>query len=149
MKCSCRVLIYILLKYWTLCIALLSPRNGVGGDIVMRPFVCGWVSGWLGACLRACIRPSVALLVNAIQTEPFQLGLSNSVHILLMTTQDNTYWFSRSEVKGQGHTLHIVVKPCKQDTDWTVSAQTVKLGTHTVFRVKGQGHTLDIVFKPF
>ena len=32
--------------------------------------------------------------------------------------------------KGQGHTLQIVVKPCNHDTDWTVSARTIKLGTH-------------------
>ena len=32
---------------------MLSPRNSVGGDIVTRPFVGGWVSewvrGWVGA----------------------------------------------------------------------------------------------------
>ena len=37
------------------------------------------------------------------------------------------------KVRGQGHTLHIVVKPCKHDTDLTVTARTVKLGTHTTF----------------
>ena len=36
-------------------------------------------------------------------------------------------------VKGRGHTLHIVVKPCKHNTDWTVSAMTIKLGTHTSY----------------
>ena len=41
-----------------------------------------------------------------------------------------TYWFFRSGVKGQGHMLDIVVKPCKYDTDWTVPARTVKLGIH-------------------
>ena len=29
--------------------------------------------------------------------------------------------------------LHIVVKPCKHDTDWTVSARTVKLGTQITY----------------
>ena len=28
---------------------LLSPRNRVGGDIVTRPFVGGWVSEWVRA----------------------------------------------------------------------------------------------------
>ena len=36
-------------------------------------------------------------------------------------------------VKGQGHTLHIVVIPCKRDTDWTVSARTVKLCTQITY----------------
>ena len=26
---------------------LLSPRNSVGGDIVTRPFMGGWVSEWV------------------------------------------------------------------------------------------------------
>ena len=45
---------------------------------------------------------------NTIQTEPFQLEPSNLIHILPMT---------RSGVKGQGHMLCSVVKPCKHDTD--------------------------------
>ena len=46
----------------------LSPRNSVGGDKVMQPFVCGWVSEWVGESLRA----SVALcLVGKIQTTVF------------------------------------------------------------------------------
>ena len=51
--------------------------------------------------------------------------------------------FSRSGVKGQGHTLHIVVKPCKHHTDGTVSAMFVKLGTHTTFDKR----TSPIAFK--
>ena len=51
--------------------------------------------------------------VNMIQTEPFKLGPSNLVHVLLMTRND-TYWFSRLGVKGQGHILNVVVTPCKQ-----------------------------------
>ena len=40
-----------------------------------------------------------------------------------------------SKVKVTRYTLllNIVVKPCKHDTDWTVSARTVKLGTHTTY----------------
>ena len=34
----------------------LSPRNSVGGDIVMRPFVCGWVSEWVGVWVRPSVR---------------------------------------------------------------------------------------------
>ena len=60
-------------------------------------------------------------LVNTIQTEPFQLWLSNLVCILLMTRGRHLLI---SKVKGQGHTLHIVVKPCKHDT---VLSRTVKL----------------------
>ena len=29
--------------------SFLSPRNSVGGDIVTRPFVGGWVSEWVRA----------------------------------------------------------------------------------------------------
>ena len=54
-------------------------------------------------------------LVNTIQTELFQLGPSNLVHTSY-DKKDNSYCFSRSGVKGRGHTLSIVVKPCKHDT---------------------------------
>ena len=92
---------------------------------------------------------SVALstnLVNMIQTELFQY-YHHTWYIYFLWQEDVTYWFSRSGVKGQGHTLHIVVKPCKHDTDWTVSARTVKLGTYflwqkgqqlLIFKVRGQ-----------
>ena len=95
-------------------------------------------------------------LVNTIQTEPFQLGPSNLVHILLMTRGRHLLIF---KVKGQGHTLHIIVKPCKHDTDLTVSANPSNLvhinflwqedNTYWFSRswVKGQGHKLNIVVK--
>ena len=55
--------------------------------------------------------------------------------------------------------LHIVVKPCKHDTDWTIWARTVTLGTHTAYDKRtnpidfqGQGQRsrshLHIVVKP-
>ena len=46
----------------------------------------------------------------------------NLIHILLMT-RGRHYWFPRSGVKGQGHMLYSVVKPCKHDT-----AEPFKLG---------------------
>ena len=107
------------------------------------------------------VRLSVRLstkLVDTIQTEPFELGPSNLVHILLMT-RGRTLLIFKVRVKGQGHTLDIVHKACRHDTDWTVWARTVKLGTHTTYDKrtnpidfqgqgsKGQGHTLDIVHK--
>ena len=104
----------------------------------------------MGVCLST-------KLVNKIQTEPFQY-YHHTWYIYSLWQEDVTYWFSRSGVKGQGHTLHIVVKPCKQDTDWNVSARTVKLGTYFLWQkdnsynvllsrsgVKGRGHTLSIV----
>ena len=73
-------------------------------------------------------------LVNTIQTEMFQLGPSNLVHTSYdKRTTATMYCFSRSGVKGRGHTLSIVVKPFKHDTDWIVSARSIKLGTHTSY----------------
>ena len=51
-----------------------------------------------------------------IQTEFLGLRSSNLVNILLLQ-EDDTFCFSRSGVKGQGHALVVVVKPCKHDTD--------------------------------
>ena len=54
-------------------------------------------------------------LVNRIQTRPFKLGLSNVVHMLLMTRGKHLLI---SKVKGQWSRsyAYIVVKPCKHDT---------------------------------
>ena len=53
---------------------LLSPRNIVGGNIVTRPFVGGWVSEWV----RVCVCVSVTLyLVGTITTTVFARSLSN------------------------------------------------------------------------
>ena len=41
---------------------LLSPRNSVGGDIVMRPFVCGWVSECVCPAVSLSVRPSRSAL---------------------------------------------------------------------------------------
>ena len=82
-------------------------------------------------------------LVNTIQTEPFKLGPSNLVHILLMTRGRHLLIF---KVMGQRSrscsTLLLsfclsvcpsVHKACRLDTDWTVQARTVKLGTLTTY----------------
>ena len=50
--------------------------------------------------------------VNTTQTEPLQLGLSNMVHVHLMTRGRHLLLF---KAQGQGHMLDNVVKPCKQD----------------------------------
>ena len=92
---------------------------------------------WYGVGICPSIRLSICrsvhkVLVNTIQTEPFKLGPSNFVHVLLMT-RGQTLLISRSGVKGQGHMLHIVIQPCKHDADITVPVRTVKLGKHTTY----------------
>ena len=37
---------------------LLSSRDSVGGDIVTRPFVGGWVSERVGGCVDELVGPS-------------------------------------------------------------------------------------------
>ena len=92
------------------------------------------------------------LLLNRVN---IRLEPSNLMHILRMTKGRHLLLLTAG-VKGQGHTLYLVVKPCKHDTDWTVSARTVKLVMHTfyvkrttpiVFKVRGQGHMLYLVVK--
>ena len=61
------------------------------------------------------------------------------------------------KIRGQRLRSHAIldVKPCKHDTEGTVSARTVKLGTHTTYDkrttpipFKVKGHMLYIVVKP-
>ena len=58
---------------------------------------------------RLGVRPSVGLsikLVNRIQTEPFQLGLSNLVHILLMTRGQTLLIFKVMGQRSRSHARH-------------------------------------------
>ena len=94
--------------------------------------------------VRLSVCPSVHKAWNTKQTERLQLGPSNLVHLLLMTRGRTLLIFKVRGQRSRSH-LHIVVKPCKHDTDWTIWARTVKLGTHTTW---SRSH-LHIVIKPW
>ena len=99
-------------------IAFLSPCNSIGGDIVMRPFLCGWASG--------CVRGSVALnLVGTIQTTVFSRSLSNFTCKFFMMRQGILLIFGHS-VKGQGQIWHFET-PCGHDTGYSFCPITFKL----------------------
>ena len=65
-------------------------------------------------------------LVNKIETESFGLESSNLVHRVLITFRGQHLFIYK--VKGQGQTLDIVVKPCKQNKD-RILWVTIKLST--------------------
>ena len=89
---------------------LLSPRNSVGGDIVTRPFVGGWVSEWVGRCVCACVCVSVTLyLVDTIATTVFTQSLSNFTCKLWMM-RGGTLLILGHGVKGQGQLWHSMYK---------------------------------------
>ena len=67
-------------------------------------------------------------LVNSIQTELFQLGRLKLVHILLKTRGQHLLIFKVMGQRSRSQATH-----CKHDTDWTVSARTVKLSTDTAY----------------
>ena len=74
---------------------------------IIRP-TC-WDVLWYGAgvCLSVC--PSVCLsikLVNTIQIEPFQLGPSNLVHLLLMTRGQTLLIFKVRGQRSRSHAIH-------------------------------------------
>ena len=98
--------------------ALLSPRNRVGGDIVMRLFVCGWVSDR--------VRPSVALyLMDTIATKVFVKSLSNFTCKLWMM-RGGTLLILGHGVKDQGQPCHCI-RPCGHNTDYSFCPITFKL----------------------
>ena len=88
-----------------------------GSPQPLKTFLCARLRDILwygtGVCPSVCLSVRLSTkLVNTIQTEPFKLGPSNLVHLLL-TSRGRT-------LKGQGHMLHINVKLCKHDTELTV-----------------------------
>ena len=97
--------------YW-----LLSPSNSVGGYIVTRPFVGGWVSEWVGGCVRACVRGLSAWsrpTLDTIATTVFAQSLSNFT-CKLWIMKKGTLLILGHGVKGQGQLWHSVYK-----TLWT------------------------------
>ena len=86
------------------CVPLLSPRNSVGGDIVMRPFVGGWVSEWVGGFVRVSV---TLYLVDTIATTVFAQSLSNFTCKLWMM-RGGTLLILGHGVKGQGQLWHSV-----------------------------------------
>ena len=111
---------------WTVPCRTVKLRTHTSYDKRMTPFhfQCQ------GSKVKVTSYTLLSNLVNTIQTELFQLNEDHQTwYIYFFRQEDNTKCFTRSGVKGQGHTLNIVLKPCKHNTDWTVSARTIKLGT--------------------
>ena len=106
-QCSTKIFVYFVIKSsWSVLIDLLSPRNSVGGDIVTRPFVGGWVS----ESVSGFVSGSVTLyLVDTIATTVFALSLSNFTCTFAMM-RGGTLLILDHGVKGQGQLWHSVYK---------------------------------------
>ena len=89
-------------RIWFKSTCLLSPRNSVGGDIVTRPFVGGWVSEW--------VRSVTLYLVDTIATTVLAQSLSNFTCTFTMM-RGGTLLTLGHGVKGQGQLWHSVYKP--------------------------------------
>ena len=83
-------------------------------------------------------------IVNTRQTKPFEIGQTDLAHIYnvysLLQEEDAFKIFWNARVKGQGHTLNIVVRHCKYGTVReirTFIARTVKIGTYTHYLLRG------------
>ena len=107
-----------------------GSRNRVGGDIVTRPFVGGWVSEWVGSWVRGWVRGSVTLyLVDTIPSTVFAQSISTShAHLPWWEEEPYRFWVTGSKVKVNFRTLYI--KPCGHDSDYSFCPITFKLRMH-------------------
>ena len=87
--------------------------NKLKKKVFLYARLVGTYYGMVMASVWASVRPSVCLsvglsanLVNMIQTEPFQLGLSNLVHILLMTRRRTLLIFKVRGQRSRSHARH-------------------------------------------
>ena len=91
----------------------ISPRNSVGGDIVMRPLVCAWVSVRVRECVgesrRAWVRPSHFALWTRYSFHFSSWSLSNFTCKMRMM-RGGTLLILDHGVKGQGQFWHSVYK---------------------------------------
>ena len=107
---------------------LLSSRNSVGGDIVTRPIVGGWVSEWV----RGRVSGSVTLyLVDTIATTVFDQSLSNFTCKLWMM-RGGTLLILGHGIKGQSNFGTLCIRPCGHDTDYKFSQITFRLHMQVV-----------------
>ena len=112
--------------HWCLSIGLfvyLSPRNRVGGDIGMWPFVCGWVSAFV------CPSRSALWARYGLQILPLHF---QTWHVSCSWWEEELYWFwvTASKVKVKFGTLSI--KPCGHNTGYSLCAITFKLHMQVV-----------------
>ena len=112
------------------CNIFLSPRNSVGGDIVMRPF-CAWLVECV--CAWDSVHPSRFALWARYRLV-FARPLSNfTCHLFMM--RGGTLLILGHGVKGQGHLWHFVSK-----TLWAryrlVSAQLLLNFTCRIYKYK-------------
>ena len=104
-------------------VTFLSPCNSIGGDIAMRPFMCGLVSGWV----RASVCPSRLTLWAQYRLKFLPLvSLSKYTCQLLMMREGTLLilglWGQRSR-----STLTLYIKPCGHNTNYSFSPITFKL----------------------
>ena len=97
-------------------IILLSPPNSIVGDIVMLPFVCGWMSEWVGACVCHA-------LPCGHDTDYIFSPITFNIHMLVVDDDrknpiDFGSWGQRSRsvlalcVLSPGHTARTLLERC-------------------------------------
>ena len=95
---------------------VIIPSQHVGGDIVMRPFVCGWVSEWVRESVRACVSPSRFALWTRYRLQ-FLSDHFHTSHVICSWWEEEPYWFSVTGSKAKVKFGTLSIKPCGHDTD--------------------------------
>ena len=119
---------------------LLSPRNRVGGDIVTRPFVDGWVSGFVGGCVRGSV---MLYLVDTIATTVFVQSISNFTCTFAMMRGGTLLSFCPIHFKFHMHIRH---DERRNPIDFGSKVK-VNFGTQSLC-IRTCGHNTDCSFCP-
>ena len=95
------------------------------GDIVMLPFVCGWVSGFVALCL-----------VDRIETTVFVQPLSHFMTKLLKMRGGTLLILSHVGWKVKVNIDTLSLKPCEHDADYSF-VQSDSAFTHYLWMMRG------------
>ena len=100
---------------------LLSPCNSVGGDIVTRPFVGGWVSEFVGARVRHT-------LPCGHDSDYSFCSITFKLHMLSFGWwEEEPYWFWITGSKVKVNFVTLCIRPCGHNSDYSFCPITFKL----------------------
>ena len=113
---------------------LLSPRNRVGGDIVTRPFVGGWVSEWVGSWVRAWVSAWFRHALPCGHDSDYSFcSINFKLHMHICHDERRNPIDFGSRGQRSMSTLALCtyyIKPCGHDSDYSFYPITFKLHMH-------------------
>ena len=108
-------------------VPFIIPSNSVGGDIVTRPFVGGWVSVWVRGWVCGWVRHTLPCGHDS----DYSFGpITFKLHMHIHHDERRNPIDFRSRGQRSRSTGTLYIKPCRHDSDYSFCQITFKLHIH-------------------